>query len=369
VLLASADGQSVALVALVIYADADDTSRHLSLEVVLGGEVSSVRAAIAHWQAESLGGTEGDIGTHFPGGLDEGEGHQVGGDSHIGAGGLDLVDELGVVVDAAEVVGVLQKHTADVLVPRKVVLLQILHLHVHSDGLRSRPQNGQGLREDVLRDYEGPLSTVVESVAHVHGLGGGGGLVEERGVGDVHLGELHDHGLVVQERLQSSLRYFRLVRSVACVPHRVLQHIPQHHVRHVGGVVPAADIGLVDLVLLGDFAQTGQRERLGLGRGQGPAGGRVFQVSLVHEDGSGDGLLHELLDAGKAHGLEHLAGLLFAGAQMTGKHQVGRLEHVGDFRVSFELFRFHTQLLDAREERRWEVPQDCYLSPGYGSCT
>lgn len=43
-------------------------------------------------------------------------------------------------------------------------------------------------------------------VGHLEGLGGGGGVIEEGGVGDGETGEVGDHGLVVQESLETALR-------------------------------------------------------------------------------------------------------------------------------------------------------------------
>ena len=69
------------------------------------------------------------------------------------------------------------------------------------------------------------LFVVGERVAHAHRLGGGGRLVEKRGVGQSHAGEVSHHGLEVQQRLQSSLRYLSLVRCVRSVPARILKNL------------------------------------------------------------------------------------------------------------------------------------------------
>ena len=47
-----------------------------------------------------------------------------------------------------------------------------------------------------------------------HGLGGGGALVEQRGVGDLQAGEVDHHGLEVEQRLQPALGDLRLVGRV-----------------------------------------------------------------------------------------------------------------------------------------------------------
>ena len=60
---------------------------------------------------------------------------------------------------------------------------------------------------------------------HVHGFGSGGGFIEQRGIGDFHAGEVHHHGLVVEQSLQSALRNLGLVRCVGGVPTRIFEDV------------------------------------------------------------------------------------------------------------------------------------------------
>ena len=66
---------------------------------------------------------------------------------------------------------------------------------------------------------------------HGHRLGRGGGLVEQRGVGEVEAGQVHHHLLEVQQRLQPALADLGLVGRVGGVPARVLQHVALDHRR------------------------------------------------------------------------------------------------------------------------------------------
>lgn len=54
------------------------------------------------------------------------------------------------------------------------------------------------------------------------GLGSGGAFVEKGGIGDFHAGQLEDHGLIVEEGLETTLRDFGLVGGIRGVPARVL---------------------------------------------------------------------------------------------------------------------------------------------------
>jgi hypothetical protein len=99
---------------------------------------------------------------------------------------------------------------------------------------------------------------LVHPVQQGHGLGGRGALVEHGGVGQVHAGEVEYHLLEGEQRLQSALGDFRLVRGVGGVPARVFQHVALDHGRCPGVVVAGTDIGLVDHVLCSQRAQPGQ---------------------------------------------------------------------------------------------------------------
>ena len=83
-----------------------------------------------------------------------------------------------------------------------------------------------------------------ERCAQRHRLGRGGGLVEHRRVGDGHAGEVGDHRLEVEQRLEAALRDLRLVGRVGRVPGGVLEHVAQDHAGRVGAVVALADVRL-----------------------------------------------------------------------------------------------------------------------------
>lgn len=112
-------------------------------------------------------------------------------------------------------------------------------------------------------------------VAHHHGLGSGGGLVEQGGIGNIHAGQVGDHGLVVEQRLEPALGNLWLVRGVLGVPSRVLHDVPQNHGGGEGAIVPHADVGAEDLVLLRDSLEHLEQLRLG-------------QRGILHDDSVDD---------------------------------------------------------------------------------
>ena len=72
---------------------------------------------------------------------------------------------------------------------------------------------------------------LADGVRHRHRLGRRGRLIQQRGVGDLHAGQLADHRLEIQQRFQPALRDLRLVRRVGGVPAGIFQHVAQDHRR------------------------------------------------------------------------------------------------------------------------------------------
>lgn len=99
--------------------------------------------------------------------------------------------------------------------------------------------------------------------AHGHGLSGGGSLIQQGGVGNIHSGEVSDHGLEVEEGLEPSLGNLGLVGGILGVPSGVFHQIPQDHGGGEGAIVTHPNVGTEDLVLQGDSLQRPQQ--LGLG--------------------------------------------------------------------------------------------------------
>ena len=109
---------------------------------------------------------------------------------------------------------------------------------------------------------------LVEGVGHVHGLGRGGGLVEERCVGQGQGGEVGHHGLEVQEGLEAALGDLGLVGRVLRVPAGVLEDVALDDRRGDAVVIPHAQERPEHLVAVGQRAQTPERLALAPGRGQ-----------------------------------------------------------------------------------------------------
>ena len=96
-------------------------------------------------------------------------------------------------------------------------------------------------------------------LAQRHRLGGGRGLVQHRRVGDRHAGQVADHRLEIDQRLEPALRNLGLVRRVRGVPRRVLEDVASDDGGCVRAVVPLTDERLQHPVLRRDRLQPRER--------------------------------------------------------------------------------------------------------------
>ena len=149
----------------------------------------------------------------------------------------------------------------------------------------------QSLRINALVHKETLGFHLAHAVRHRHRFGGGGRLVQQRRARHRETGQIYAHLLEVQQRFQTPLRDFRLIRRVGGVPARIFQHVAQNHVRHAGRVIAQADIGFVDHVFRRNAFQFRQSVRLGQGFGQVEFGRHTD--ALRH--GVADKIVHALL--------------------------------------------------------------------------
>jgi hypothetical protein len=135
-------------------------------------------------------------------------------------------------------------------------------------------------------------------VGHVHRLGRGGGLVEQRRVGQRQTGEVGDHGLVVEQRLEPTLGDLCLVGRVGGVPAGVLEHVALDDRRHDAAVVAQADVTLADPVATRQLLEP--REQLVLAELAPDLAELLEPVQLErrgHADRGRDGLVDQRVEA------------------------------------------------------------------------
>ena len=319
VLLAGLEGQAVGGSTVGVLRDAHEASGQHALETLAHRHVGGVRAAEEEGHAEALRGADGDVRALLAGRGDEREGQEVGGDRDERAPLLGRGDDGGVVPQGTRGAGLLQDDAVDVAVGQAGG--EVGDLDLEPEGLGAAADDGDGLREGVGVDDGAAL--VLAGAAHEqHGLGDGGGLVEQRGVGDVEGGEVLHHGLEVQEGLEAALGDLGLVGRVRRVPGGRLEDVAADDRRGDRVEVALADHLHGGPVTAGDPAQL--RQDLGL------AEGRRQAECAIQADAGGHGQVHELLEARVPEDLEHLPGIGGAWADVAvGEGRGGAGSRVG----------------------------------------
>ena len=113
--------------------------------------------------------------------------------------------------------------------------------------------------------------TGLAALGHRHRLGRCGRLVQQRGVGHVQPGQVADHGLEVQQRLEPALTDLGLIGRVGGVPGRVFQDVAQDRRRRGGAVIALTDQRGQNLVLTRHLLSCGRARRVPSSPGPSPA--------------------------------------------------------------------------------------------------
>ncbi|EHK82903.1 putative metal-dependent RNase [Rhodococcus pyridinivorans AK37] len=285
VLLTGLQREAVGRVAVRVHRDTDEASGQGAGVGATDGEVAGVRPAEAHRHTEPLGGAEARVGTLLPGRGDQGHGQQVGADSDERAAAVGRRDDRSGVDDAARSAGHLEDH-AEELALGKSVGSEVDGDDLDTERFGAGRQHRGGLREQVdVDDQARALGLAVCAAQQGHGLGSGGGLVEHRRVRDLHAGQVGDHGLEVQQRLEASLADLRLVGGVGRVPGGVLDDVAQQHGRRERVVVAVADHRRRHGVLRRECLQFGEYVVLGAGRVEDVEAGRHVVCTVVEDGG------------------------------------------------------------------------------------
>ena len=146
----------------------------------------------------------------------------------------------------------------------------------------------------------GPVAFWLRAAHQRHRLGGGGALVEQRGVGGGQPGQVADHGLEVEQRLEPALGDLRLVRRVGGVPARVLEHVAPDHRRGDRAVVAEPDHRLERVV-------APRRARAARRRPACSAAAVGRSSSSADADAAGDGGVHQRVERVEAERASSIA--------------------------------------------------------------
>ena len=223
---------------------------HLALVLVARGEEGGVRPAEAQRHAEALGGARPRCPRRTrPAARSSVSASRSAATTTSAPAACARSASAGVVAHAPVGRRVLHQHAEQRARPPKSTSSAGPTRTLDAERLRARAHHGDGLRVAVL-GHEERLARAprASGAAHVHRLGRGGGLVEQRRVGQRQAGEVGHHRLEVEQRLQPALRDLRLVRRVLRVPARVLEDVALDDRRRDAVVVAHAEVRAEHLV-------------------------------------------------------------------------------------------------------------------------
>ena len=318
VLFAGLQRQPVSGRPVGIHGHPDQSAGQLAGVLGVHRQVAGVRAAESHWHTEALGGAERDVGTQLAGRGDQRQRQQVGAQRDQGPALVGLLDELRPVRHPPAGAGQLRDDPEEVTLGQPVA--QVGGDDLDAERLGAGGQDRGRLGEQVGVDGQpvgGALRRPRGTKHQRHRLGGGGALVQHRGVGHLEAGQVGDHGLEVQQRLEPALADLRLVRGVGGVPGRVLHDAAQQHRRGQRVVIPLADHGHRDGVGVGQRSQLGQRLMLRDRRRQPVQAGCDAVGSGRVEDARGQGPGGQLVQGGHADHAEHRRQGVGVGSDMA----------------------------------------------------
>jgi hypothetical protein len=271
-----------------------------------GGEEPGVRTAVAHRHAEPLGRPHDCVDRPLARCLEEGERQQVGrdDDEHPAIGERRSRGPQITHLSARSGIG--EQGCERVRLDH---LVELPHLDGDAEGFGPGPQHLDGLGVGVGIDDDHVSVDTRDAPTHRHRLGRRGRLIQHRRVGEVHAGEIRDHGLEVEERLEATLGDLGLVGGVGGVPGRVLEHIPLDHRRGDGSGVPLTDEGPDDPVPAGVGAELFEGVGFGASLGQAERGAVT--------DRGGHRRVEELVEGAVAERSEHLGPIGRVGPEVS----------------------------------------------------
>ena len=180
---------------------------------------------------------------------------------------MGLSDHRAGVPELAVRAGQLQQQAEDIRSERN--LLGIHPLQSNPQGFSPGLENGPGLRQHRLvhQKTNSPL-TATDPEAEAHRFSSGGGLVQQRRIGNRQTGELADQSLKIEQCLQPSLGDFRLIGGVSRIPSGIFEDMPLDQRRGRRAEIPQADQGTTRFILGCNGAQILQSCRFAAAIGQ-----------------------------------------------------------------------------------------------------
>ncbi|MNU77099.1 hypothetical protein D3C71_666660 [compost metagenome] len=229
-LLASLHRHAQRGVASGVFRHADNTARHGAFEFIFRRKERRVRAAVAHRHAKALRRAEDNVRALFAWSGEQHQRHEISGDADHNFAGFQFSDQAGVIMDFTGGTDLLQQHAEHILMIQH--FFSVINNYVKAEGFRAGADHIQGLRMNIGSHEEAvSVFQLADALRHRHRFGGGGRFIEQRSRGDIQTGQIQRHLLEVQQRFQTTLRHFRLIRGVGGVPAWIFQHVAQDNWR------------------------------------------------------------------------------------------------------------------------------------------
>ena len=197
-----------------------------------------MRSAIAHRHPEPLRVADDHVGPELARWRQQRQGEQIAAHRHQRAGRVDAIDQLADRHDRTVLRRVLEQHPEDSVVYRHGG--RVPHLDLDAERGGASGHDVDRLRETAASDQQtvgAGRRARPEAMQHRRRLGRRGRLVEQRGIGNRHPGQIGDRCLEVEQRLEPALRHLRLIGGVGRVPPGILEDVAQDDARRNAAVV------------------------------------------------------------------------------------------------------------------------------------
>ena len=249
VLLAGLERKPVGRASTRVLRNSNQTSGELSFQRIATGNEGGVWSPEPKRHSKSLRTTNRNVRTPFPRRSQQSQRQEISSRDQKTTRLVHLFCKISERVDRSVRCRILHQRRKKVGLIRGRKVSVIAGDHLQPKRFHSRPHHIQRLRMHRVA-YEDDFPFWLGRGRDADGFRRGGAFIQKRGVGDWQTGEVANHGLKIEQRLQTTLGNLGLVGGVGCIPGRILQDVALNHTWSAGSVVSLADKGSVNLVLV-----------------------------------------------------------------------------------------------------------------------
>ena len=326
-LLTGLQGQTIGRLAAGIDGNTDEAARNRTFIGIADGHIGGMRTAVAHRNTEALGRSDSHVGTEFARGGQQCQRQRIGGHDAERSGSFQTGDGRTEITDFTIGSRILENGAEHI--GRFQIGVRIADDQLPAERLGTGAQHSDGLRVAVFINEEFTGFRFRNTLGDRHSLGSRGTFVQQRGVGNIQAGQFADHGLEVQQRLETTLRNFRLIRRVGRVPGRIFENIAQNYQRRQRAGVALSDQRGEYRVLRSQLAKAGQ----GFDFGECPP---HAAQRLQNADGFRQCFRNQGFHAADTEGIEHLLDFMRRRTDMTGGEITGNVRKRQSVRIGHD---------------------------------